>query len=160
MVKSEVENAVNRSVRVPVPVERAFPLFLERMSTWWPAGHHIGSQPFEEIVVEPFCGGRWFERDAQGNECEWGRVLAWTPPNRVLFAWHLGPRWTFDPDPNRASELEIRFTADGPSATLVELQHSYFERHGEGHERMREALQTPGAWTGILEAFAKGIASE
>ena len=149
------EATVRKSVRVPVPIERAFSVFVERMGTWWPASHHIGAQPFQAILVEPRVGGRWYERDPQGNECDWGTVLAWGPPHRVTFSWHLGLDWKFNPDLAKASEVEIRFTSEGPSTTLVELEHSRLERHGEGYQQLRTALDGPNAWASILAEFAK-----
>jgi uncharacterized protein YndB with AHSA1/START domain len=149
------ETVVRKSVRVAVPVERAFAVFVESMETWWPATHHIGAQPFETIIVEPRAGGRWYERDAQGTDCEWGHVLAWEPPQRVVFSWHLGPDWKFNPALANASEVEIRFTPEGSAATLVELEHSHFERHGEGYEQLRTTMDGPGAWDTTLAEFAK-----
>ena len=146
---------VNKSVRVLVSVERAFAVFVEHMETWWPAAHHIGQNPFQTIFVEPRTGGRWYERDAQGNECEWGKVLAWDPPHKVTFSWHLGPTWQFDPDLAKASEVEIRFTPDGRGATLVELEHTAIERHGEGYEQLRAMLDSPSAWQTTLSEYAK-----
>ncbi len=146
---------VRKSVRVQAPIERAFSVFVEQMETWWPAEHHIGEHAFQSIFVEPRTGGRWYERDPQGNECQWGHVLAWDPPHRVTFSWHLGPDWKFDPDLAHASEVEIRFTSEGPSATLVELEHGQIERHGEGWQQLRAMLDTPDAWTRTLAEFAK-----
>jgi uncharacterized protein YndB with AHSA1/START domain len=155
---------VRKSVRVRASVERAFSVFVEQMETWWPATHHIGDTPFEAIFVEPRVGGRWYERNAQGKLCDWGTVLAWDPPHRVTFSWHVGPGhdspdWKFDPDMAKASEVEIRFSADGAGTTLVELEHSKLERHGEGYEQLRALFDGPGAWTGILEQFARRIES-
>lgn len=146
---------IRKSVRVSVPRERAFTLFVEHMEAWWPAAHHIGEKPFQTILVEPRAGGRWYERDAQGGECEWGTVLVWEPPSQVTFSWHLGPDWRFNPDLSRASEVALRFVEEGPAATLVELVHRGFERHGEGYEQMRATLDSPGAWTTTLSEFAK-----
>jgi hypothetical protein len=145
---------VRKSVRVQVPAEKAFSIFVEQMETWWPPTHHIAPQPFQTIFVEPRAGGRWYERDAQGNECDWGHVLGWDPPAGVTLSWHLGPDWKFNPDLAKASEVEIRFTAEGPSTTFVELCHSKIERHGEGCEQFRAALDGPGAWIAILESYA------
>ncbi len=156
-----IEGAVVRkNVRVAVPIEHAFSVFVEQMETWWPAEHHIGAKPFQSIIVEPRKGGRWYERDAEGNDCTWGHILAWEPPHRVTFSWHLGPDWQFNPDLARASEVEIRFTAESPSATLVELEHSALERHGEGYEKMREMLDSPDAWSRTLTEFAKAANQE
>lgn len=154
------EALVRKSVRVEAPIERAFSVFVEQMETWWPATHHIGSTPFEAIFVEPRVGGRWYERNVQGAQCDWGTVLKWDPPNVVCFSWHLGPGhdspdWKFDPDMSRASEVEIRFTAQGPHTTLVELEHSKLERHGEGYQQLRALFDGPTAWQGILNEFAK-----
>ena len=87
-------------------------------------------------------------------------MLAWDPPHRVAFSWHLGPGqdqpdWVFNPDMAKASEVEIRFTAEGPGTTLVELTHSKLERHGEGYEQLRALLDGPGAWVDILALYAK-----
>jgi len=154
------EAVVRKSVRVQVPIERAFSVFVEQMETWWPAEHHIGANPFQSIIVEPRVGGRWYERDSEGNDCEWGRVRAWDPPRQVTLSWHLGPDWKFDPDLTKSSDVAIRFTSEGPVATLVELEHSGIERHGEGHEQLRMALDSPNAWTRTLEEFAKAANGE
>ena len=157
---SMVEAAVVRkSVRVAASQERAWIVFVEQMETWWPATHHIGGTPFETIFVEPRVGGRWYERNAEGAMCEWGKVLKWDPPHAVAFSWHLGPghdspQWKFDADMAKASEVEIRFAPDG-DGTLVELEHSKLERHGEGYEQLRALFDGPGAWSAILAGFAK-----
>lgn len=117
------------------------------------------------IFVEPRVGGRWYERDAEGNLNDWGTVLAWDPPHRVTLSWHVGPGhdqpdWKCDPDPAKASEVEIRFAAEGPGTTLVELQHSKLERHGEGYEQLRATFDGPGAWGDILALYAKAASGE
>jgi uncharacterized protein YndB with AHSA1/START domain len=160
------EGVVRKSVRVKADAEHAFRVFVEKMETWWPATHHIGKTPFEAIFVEPRVGGRWYERNTEGEQCNWGTVLKWDPPHGVTLSWHVGPaqhespasNWTFDPDPERASEVEVRFTADGQGNTLVELEHSKLEKHGEGWEQLRALFDGPGAWEGILGAFAKKFA--
>jgi uncharacterized protein YndB with AHSA1/START domain len=136
-----------------VPIEFAFRTLTQKMATWWPASHHIGSTPFEEIVVEPFAGGRWFERGANGAECDWGRVLVWEPPKRVVVSWHLQPDWSFSLDMARASEVSFEFFAEGAETTRMEFEHRHIERHGEGWEKLRDAVDSPGGWTGILVEF-------
>ncbi len=153
------EAVVRKSLRVQAPIDRAFSVFVEHMEAWWPATHHIGKTPFEAIFVEPRVGGRWYERDVEGNLCEWGKVLAWDPPHRLTLSWHVGPGhdqpdWRADPDPAKASEVEIRFTAEGPGTTRVELEHSKLERHGEGYEQLRALFDGPGAWGHILALYA------
>jgi len=106
------------------------------------------------------AGRRPLVRDVEGNLCDWGTVLAWDPPHRVTFSWHLGPGhdqpdWKFEPDMAKSSEVEIRFTAEGAQTTLVELTHRKLERHGEGYEQLRAVFDGPGAWGDILALYAK-----
>lgn len=152
-------NTVRKTLDVNVPIERAFAVFTEKMAAWWPATHHIAKQAFAEIVVEHRSGGRWFERAADGSECEWGCVLAWEPPQRVAFSWHLQADWKFDSNPEKASEVEIRFFAEGGGKTRVELEHRGLERHGAGWEQLRAGVDSPGGWNAILEQFAKAVAA-
>src|SRR5579859_6237203 len=149
--QAELALSVFKSVRVKAPIERAFGVFVEQMETWWPATHHIGNTPFEAIFIEPRVGGRWFERNARGETCDWGTVLAWDPPHMVRLSWHVGPGhdspdWVADMDPAKASEVEVRFTAVDAGTTIVELVHSHLERHGEGWEQLRALFDGPGAW--------------
>ena len=108
---TETTVAARRSITVNATPERAFDVFTAGFSTWWPLeSHHIGETMATEAIIEPFAGGRWFERDADGNECNWGFVTEFEPPSRVLLAWHLNPEWGYDPDPEKATEVEITFT--------------------------------------------------
>jgi uncharacterized protein YndB with AHSA1/START domain len=147
---------VRKSIRVNASPERAFDVFTAGMGRWWPATHHIGASPLKDAVIEPREGGRWFERCEDGSECDWGRVLAWEPPSRVVLAWQLNAQWQFDP--NLVTELEIRFVPDG-EATRVELEHRNLERFGDMAEQTRAALDSPGGWGGILEGFAATAAA-
>ena len=160
--QAELALSVFKSVRVKAPIERAFSVFVEQMETWWPATHHIGETPFEAIFIEPRVGGRWYERNAKGELCDWGTVLGWDPPHMVRMSWHVGPghdspEWVADMDMGKASEVEIRFTAEPGGTTLVELTHSKIERHGEGAEQLRELFDGPGAWITILQLFARKV---
>lgn len=160
MVPSVEKVLVYKRVRVPIPIALAFSIFIEQMETWWPATHHIAPNPFQAIIVEPRVGGRWYERDAQGNDCNWGFVRAWAPPHLVTLSWHLQEDWTFDVDAEHASEIDIRLTPEGASATLVELTHYNLERHGEKYLELRDKLDGPGAWVSILEAYATRVCRE
>jgi uncharacterized protein YndB with AHSA1/START domain len=145
--------AVRKTIRINVPIDRAFRVLAERMGTWWPATHHIGKQTFVEVVVEPRAGGRWFERDAQGAECDWGRVLVWEPPKRLLVSWHLQTDFTYDPDMSRASEVCFEFVSEGPEATRLEFEHRHLERHGVGWEKLRAGVD--GGWSEVLGGYER-----
>jgi uncharacterized protein YndB with AHSA1/START domain len=135
-------------------------MLTKEMGSWWPATHHIAKTPFAEIVVEPRVGGRWFERDSDGGECDWGKVLVFDPPKRLIVSWHLQADWHYDPDVARASEVVFEFIAEGPEATRLEFEHRHLERHGEGWEQLRAGVDSPGGWTGILTAYEKSLAGE
>src|SRR5215470_422071 len=150
---SETLAPVMRSVVVNAPQERAFRIFTEFFGGWWPSTHHIGKQPYETAILEGKLGGRWYERATDGTECEWGRVLAWDPPAKVVLSWNLQPDWTYDPNPAKASEVEVRFISESGATTRVELEHRNLERHGEGVQKMRDSVKE--GWGQIVDFYGK-----
>jgi len=157
-VTAMTDDAVRVSVVVEATQARAFDLFTSGFATWWPLdSHHIGEQDAVDAVMEPRAGGRWFERAADGTECDWGSVLEWEAPSRVVLAWHLTPDFAYDPSPARATQVEVRFVPEGPSSTRVELEHRGFAVHGERGEGMRTAVSSDGGWAGLLRTFAAAI---
>ena len=149
--------AVRQSIVVQAPQERAFAVFTEGMSSWWPLDTHvIGQKPVADAVMEPRAGGRWFERAENGSECEWGRVLAWEPPDRVVLAWEISPDWRYDRDIH--TEVEVRFHAEDEGRTRVELEHRGLESFGERAEEMRGIFGSEGGWPGLLGRFAQAAA--
>ena len=120
--------------------------------SWWPEDHHILQAELAEMVFEPREGGHVYDRGADGSECRWARVLAYEPPNRVVISWDIDTRWQLETDPEKTSEVEVRFVAEGPDRTKVELEHRNLDRHGEGWEQMRDAVGSPDGWN--LQGFA------
>ncbi len=143
---------VRKTVRVKAPPARAFQVFASRMGDWWPKSHSVGASPQADVIIEPRAGGRWYERGADGSECQWGRVLAWEPPSRLLLAWQLDADWTFDPE--LVTEVELRFIAEGAGMARVELEHRLLERMGARAEEVRASVDSPRGWSGILEGYA------
>jgi uncharacterized protein YndB with AHSA1/START domain len=148
-------SVVRRSVTVPTSQQRAFEVFTAQLGTWWPKEFSIGEAPMADFVVEPKVGGRWYELGEDGKECDTGRVLAFDPPDRLTLAWHLNERFQFDPDPAHASEVEVRFIAEDPTRTRVELEHRGFERQGDGGDAVHGIVDSPQGWSYCLELFAK-----
>jgi uncharacterized protein YndB with AHSA1/START domain len=128
-------------------------VFTEGIGSWWDPNHHILQGELEEMVFEPFVGRNIYDRGVDGSECRWARVLAYEPPHRVLFSWDITTSWQLETDPEKASEIEVRFTSEAPDRTLVELEHRNLDRHGEGWEGMRDAVGSPNGWN--LECFAE-----
>jgi hypothetical protein len=110
-----------------------------------------------DIVIEPRAGGRWYERGQDGSECDWGVVLAWEPPGRLLLGWQLDAE--FRRNPATASEVEVRFIAESPTVTRVELEHRGLERLGESAEILRGKIDAPGGWTAVLDRFRQAAAT-
>jgi uncharacterized protein YndB with AHSA1/START domain len=145
---------VRKSIAVKAPQSRAFEVFTAGLGRWWPKSHHIGAAEMKEAIMEPRAGGRWYEKGVDGSECDWGNVLVWEPPQRVVISWHLDGNWKYNPDV--FSEVEVTFIADGPNATRVELEHRHLERLGEaGGEAVRKGVDSPGGWSSLLETYAK-----
>ncbi|MFZ5674491.1 MAG: SRPBCC family protein [Pseudomonadota bacterium] len=145
---------VRKSIVVKAGIDKAFAVFTESMGRWWPKSHSINRATEQvAVVLEPKPQGRWYERGADGSECQWGHVLAWEPPGRVLLAWQIGADWKYDP--SFLTEVEIRFTAEGAQATRIDLEHRNLERFGEKAAESRAAFDSEGGWTGILKVYAE-----
>lgn len=143
---------VRKSVTVEVPLDKAFDVFTTGFGRWWPTSHSIGKSALTTAVIEPKAGGRWYEIGEDGSQCDWGEVLAWDPPSRLTLAWRIGAGWRYDPA--LLTEVEIRFVALGQNATRVELEHRLLENMGETAETMREAFESEGGWSGLLDRYA------
>jgi uncharacterized protein YndB with AHSA1/START domain len=147
-------NSVHKSLLVQAPPALAFRVFTEKMSTWWPLEHYkIGKTKAVEAIVEPRVGGRWYERGEDGSTCDWGRVLVWEPPSRLVLTWDITADWQFDPKLN--TEIEIRFVADGKDRTRVELEHRHLDRFGARRDEMRRVFDQEGDWGKLLGKFAR-----
>ncbi len=150
---------IRKSVTVACSREHAFKTYTGAFDSWWPRQHHIGAGDLAEAVLEPKEGGRWYERTVDGAECEWGEVLVWEPPARVVLSWRIDGDWRIDPDPAHASEIEVRFVEEGPRSTRVELEHRGFERHGETGAKVREGVSGEGGHGALLKLFAEKAAA-
>jgi uncharacterized protein YndB with AHSA1/START domain len=155
MTTQAQDTSVHVSIVVEAPIERAFSVFTDEMATWWPEDHHILEAELAEMVLEPRQGGRIYDRGVDGSECQWARVLVYEPPTRFVFSWDINLRWKVETDPAKTSEVEINFVSEGERRTRVQLTHRHLERHGEGWEQMRDAVQSPGGWARGLQRFAQ-----
>jgi len=148
------DTSFKTSITVKAPIERAFTVFTEGFDSWWPRSHHIGTTEMAAAVLEPRVNGRWHERGVDGSECDWGQVLVWDPPRHVALSWHLTGAWNYDPDPAKASRIDVRFVGDGDGSTRVELEHSGLDRHGSDWMKVRDGISSDGGWSNLLATFA------
>ena len=148
------EATVRKQIVVEAPIERAFSVFTEEFDGIKPREHNLLAVEIAETVFEPREGGRIYDRGVDGSECHWARVLAYDPPNRVVFSWDINPQWQIESDLDKTSEVEVRFISETPERTRVELEHRNLDRHGEGWEAARDSVGSDGGWPLYLERFA------
>jgi uncharacterized protein YndB with AHSA1/START domain len=150
---------VTKSITVNASPARAFRVFTNGFDSWWPRTHHIGKSPMKKAIVEGKAGGRCYTEQEDGTECDWGRVIVWEPPRRLVLAWQITHEWGYQPDLAQSSEVEVRFTPEGVG-TRVDLEHRHLERHGAGGAAVRTAVDSPNGWGGLLQLFAAQLAKE
>ena len=147
--------SVRHEVVVDAPIEHAFSVFTDDFGSFKPPEHNMLAVDIAETVFEPWVGGRIFDRGVDGSECHWARVLAFEPPDRVVISWDISPQWQTEDDPEKTSEVEVRFVAEDSGRTRVELEHRNLDRHLEGWEAVREGVDSEGGWPLYLRRFAE-----
>ncbi len=145
---------VRKRITVAANQSRTFEVFTQHMARWWAKSHSINQSPIEEIVIEPEVGGRWFERGTDGSECQWGSVLLWEPPTRVVLSWQITQAWQFDP--SLVTEVDVRFIAEGDNTT-VELEHR-LDGYGAAAAQMSGIFESAQGWQLLLSDFANQFA--
>ena len=148
---------VRRQVTVKATPERAFDVFARDFSRWWPKDKSTSASPQKAAVLEPRQGGRWYEIGEDDSQSDWGEVLAWEPPSRLVLAWRLGPDFKFNPD--LLTEVEVRFIAEGEGHTRVELEHRLLENWGDQAEQTRGMVDSPNGWLGIMASYVMAVDS-
>jgi uncharacterized protein YndB with AHSA1/START domain len=158
MTAQEQDTTVRAEIVVDAPIDRAFRVFTHNFDRIKPREHNMLSVAIAESVFEPHAGGRVYDRGVDGSECQWARVLAYEPPERIVFSWDINPNWQIDTDSDKSSEVEVRFIAESPGRTRVELEHRNLDRHGDGWEGMREGVRGDGGWPLYLSRYGDAVA--
>jgi uncharacterized protein YndB with AHSA1/START domain len=153
------ETSTQHSIVVEAPIERAFSVFTDDFGSFKPPDHNLLDVEIAETVFESHVGGNIYDRGVDGSECRWARVLAYEPPNRVVFSWDISAQWQIETDLDKTSEVEVRFIAEAPDRTRVELDHRNLDRHGEGWEAERDGVGGDQGWPLYLNRFAERIAA-
>jgi uncharacterized protein YndB with AHSA1/START domain len=159
MSTSPATTSVRETVVVDAPIDRAFAVFTEGLDTWFPRAYNLLEVDIAERIFEPRVGGRIYDRGVDGSECHWARVLAYEPPDRVVFSWDISPRWTIETDLDKTSEVEVRFISESAERTRVELEHRHLERHGDDWQQAREGVSGESGWGGLMQMFAERAAA-
>jgi uncharacterized protein YndB with AHSA1/START domain len=155
MSTQTAETSTRASIVVEAPIERAFKVFTEDFGAFKPREHNLLAVDIAETVFEPRVGGHLYDRGVDGSECRWARVLAYEPPDRVVFSWDIGPTWQIETDLEKTSEVEVRFASDGPDRTRVELEHRNLDRHGDGWEGVRAGVGGDDGWPLYLQRYTE-----
>ena len=145
---------VRKQIVVAAPISRAFTVFTERFGDFKPPEHNLLASPIAETVFEPRVGGSIYDRAVDGSECRWARILAFDPPQRVVFSWDISPQWRIETDRDLTSEVEVRFVAEDANRTRVELEHRHIDRHGAGWEGVADGVDGSDGWPLYLERYA------
>jgi uncharacterized protein YndB with AHSA1/START domain len=151
--------SIRHEVVVEAPIERAFSVFTKGFGSFKPPEHNMLGVDIAETVFELREGGNVYDRGVDGSECRWARVLAYEPPNRVVISWDISPQWQIETDPEKTSEVDVRFIAEAPDRTRVELEHRNIDRHGKGWEAVREGVDADAGWPLYLHRFADVLAA-
>ena len=146
MTQTTDQTAVDASIEVNAPAERAFEVFTRDFGAFKPPEHNLLSVPIAETVVETHVGGHIIDRGADGSECPWATVLAYEPPDRFVFSWNISPQWQLETDTDKRSEVEVTFTALDEDRTRVDINHRHLDRHGDGWTGVREGVSTDEGW--------------
>jgi uncharacterized protein YndB with AHSA1/START domain len=147
-------DVVRRQIVVQAPIDRAFAVFTARFGDFKPPEHNLLRAPIAETVFEPRIGGNILDRAIDGSECRWARILAYEPPNRVVFSWDISPQWQIETDPNLTSEVEVRFFTVTPERTRLELEHRHIDRHGPGWQAVLEGVDGDEGWPLYLARYS------
>lgn len=160
-MSNQVEAAtIKKSVVVEAPIERAFEVFTLEFGSFKPPDHNLLAVPIAETIFEPRVGGCIYDRGIDGSECRWARVLAYDPPRMVRLSWDINTQWQVETDLERTSEWEVRFIAEAPDRTRVEIEHRHLDRHGQGWQAKRDAIDGENGWPIYLTRFASLFGSD
>ena len=148
------QTSVRQSIVVEAPIETAFSVFTDDFGSFKPREHNLLRAAIAETVFEPRVGGNIYDRAVDGSECRWARILVFDPPDRVVFSWDISPRWQIETNPDLTSEVDVRFFAETPERTRVELEHRNLDRHGMGWESVRDGVDNQAGWPLYLQRYA------
>lgn len=151
MTTTDDRTTVQQQITLDVSCERAFEVFTTQFDGIKPRQYNLLPVDIAETVLEPRVGGRIYDRGVDGSVCQWARVLEYEPPRRLVFSWDITAQWQIETDPDRASEVEVRFVPVAEARTRVELEHRHLDRHGEGWRDHRAGVE--GGWPAFLENF-------
>jgi hypothetical protein len=137
--------AIRKSITVACDQEHAFRTWVQRIDLWWPKQHSRSGNRATIVVLEPFVGGRFFERTPDGSEYVWGSVTSWNPPYALAFHWYLGS------SAEQPTRVEITFSDLGARRTRVDVRHEGADVLGA--QWLHTSQIFDHAWQVVLAAY-------
>ena len=150
-------DAVRHEVNVPAEPADAFRSFTADLGEWWPPEFTWSQNTLEDIGMDCEEGGACFEIGPHGFRCDWGRVIQWDPPERVVLTWQISPERQPEPDPAKSSEVVVRFRPADNGSSQVVLEHAGFQRHGDRADEYRAGMEK--GWGYLLDRYAAAVRS-
>ncbi|MFT3791240.1 MAG: SRPBCC family protein [Rudaea sp.] len=150
---SEAIESVISEVTVPLSLNDAFELFTTQFGRWWPRDYSYSREVLDTIVLGNGQGQWCYERGPHGFRCDWGRIIEWAAPAKLVFTWQVGPKSIPQPNPNNASLVTVRLAERSAGQTIVTVEHSDFAKHGEGAVQYRDEMASEYGWSFILQQY-------
>lgn len=152
---------ITRTVFLPISPAAAWDLFVHQFPDWWPREHCFCGEAALKTVFIDLAAREWGEITLGGERRIWGRVLADRPGEALSLGWQMDATaspWVPEPDPARASQIDIVFDARSDGSKLI-LRHHGFARQGEPHaQAMRDVMIGLDRWQEWLELFQRSAA--
>ncbi len=146
-------SAVIKLTEVPLAAATAYYKFIEQISVWWPKNYTWSKDKLVLIKIDNKVNGKCTEFGPYDFQCDWGRVLETVEGEKILFLWQIDPGRAPQPDPEKCSQVEIRFSDIDDSTSQLQLIHRNFENHGEKYHRYYELMNSSEGWDFIINAF-------
>ena len=145
-----MSDPITKTIVVDADPETAFRTWVEDVDSWWPKSHSRSRDPATRIVIETRSGGRFYEQTPDGNETDFGSILTYDPPGRLVYHWFLGT------DAHHPTVVEITFVSV-PDGTRVDVEHRAGEAGAEAWDRRKSGYD--GAWADVLTYYENAFAS-
>lgn len=144
---------IRKEITVSANLNSAFDHFINDLNEWWPKEYTYAQNTLKEIRIDRKNGGLCTEIGPHGFRVDWGRVTELINNERVVIQWQISPNREPVPDPEMASEIDVRFQRVDDLKTKIVLEHSGFVKHGKGAEEYKEMMESEQGWEYILNCY-------
>lgn len=144
---------IRKELKIKTSSERAFNKFLNELSAWWPKEYTWSQDKLKDICIDGKSDGLCTEIGPYGFRCDWGRVTELVENKKIGLKWQISPKREPVPNPEKASDIQIRFKNKDNASIILEFEHKNFENHGNGWEDYLKMMDSKQGWDYILNSF-------